>query len=124
MRLWLCSKSPSLTIHLGTFGSFSLSTALVLQLQGLLSLTGANWTVELLYMPCLVPFVLVSGVTLVVFRADMHQAGETWKEPFSSAWNKLKGMPLQGDLPGKSHDAHAACEAHSTEYYSVRRTPG
>jgi L-lactate permease len=95
----LCSKTPSLKIYLGTVGSVSLSPALVLQLQGLLSLAGANWTVELLYMPCLVPFVLVSCVALVVFRADMHQAGATWKEPFSSAWNKLKGMPSFAGRP-------------------------
>lgn len=86
-----CSKSTSFTIHLGTLGSLSISPALVLQIQGLFTQSNANWTVELLYMPCLIPFVLVSCVTLMLFGRDMKQAGVSWRAPFATAWNKLKG---------------------------------
>lgn len=87
----MCSTSPSLTLHLGTLGSFSLSPALVLQLQGIFTHSHAKWTAELLYIPCVIPFVVVSCVTLLVFRRDLREGGVTWRQPFATAWGKVRG---------------------------------
>ena len=87
-----CSTWPSFTLYLGTLGNFSLSPALVLQLRQVFTYPTADWTAELLYMPCLIPFVVVSGATLLLFRKDLKEAGVAWGEPFANAWRKVKGV--------------------------------
>jgi hypothetical protein len=87
----MCSTSPSLKLHLGTLGTFSLSPALVLQLQGIFTHGPAKWTAELLYIPCVIPFMVVSCVTLLVFRQDLREGGVTWRQPFTTAWDKVRG---------------------------------
>jgi hypothetical protein len=86
-----CSTWPSFTLYLGTLGNFSLSPALVLQLRQVFTYPTADWTAELLYMPCLIPFVVVSGATLLLFRKDLRKGGVGWREPFANAWRKVKG---------------------------------
>lgn len=86
-----CSTSPSFTLYLGTLGALSLSPALVLQLQSVFTQLGANWKAELLYVPCFIPFVVVSCVTLLVFRRELVRAGVHWTNPFRTAWQKLSG---------------------------------
>jgi hypothetical protein len=91
-----CSTYPSFTLYLGTLGNFSLSPALVLQLRQVFTYPTADWTAELLYMPCLIPFVVVSGATLLLFRRDLRDAGLGWGEPFANAWRKVKGEGGRG----------------------------
>jgi hypothetical protein len=86
-----CSTTPSFTIHLGTLGQFSLSPALVLQLKEIFTHVSANWTAELLHIPCLVPFVVVSCVTLAIFRRELKEAAVGWHQPFATAWGKISG---------------------------------
>lgn len=86
-----CSTSPSFTLYLGTLGALSLSPALVLQLQSVFTQRDANWKAELLYVPCFIPFVVVSCVTLLVFRRELVRSGVHWTNPFTTAWHKLSG---------------------------------
>jgi hypothetical protein len=87
-----CSTSPSFTWQLGTLGSFSASPALVLQLRSIFTQAHADWAAELLYMPCLIPFVAVSCVTLGLYRGELRGAGVAWWQPFATAWHKVAGV--------------------------------
>lgn len=63
----------------------------MLQLQGIFTHVPAKWTAELLYIPYVIPFVVVSCVTLLVFRRDLREGGVTWRQPFGTAWGKVRG---------------------------------
>ena len=71
LKPYLTKQEPYLEIHLGTYGTFRLSASLVFQMKNFLSYPGLNWKFELLYLPFLMPFVLVSGITLLIFRKDL-----------------------------------------------------
>ena len=68
----LISREESIfKIHLGTYGTFQLSTSLVLQLVSIFKVDNINWKYELLYIPFLIPFVLISVLTMILYRHDM-----------------------------------------------------
>lgn len=67
IRSALVSKTPAGTVSFGTLGDFSVSAALVVQLGGIFE-TASKWRHELLYVPSLIPFVLVCTVAFIVFR--------------------------------------------------------
>jgi len=68
----LIRKTPAAQVDLGSLGTFKLSPTLVFQLQSILDYPGLNWKYELLYTPFLMPFVLISIITMVIFRQDMQ----------------------------------------------------
>jgi L-lactate permease len=69
------NKEPNLiAIHFGTYGTFRLSASLVFQLQNFLGYEGISWKYELLYVPFLIPFTLVSCLAMAVFRKDMEHS--------------------------------------------------
>lgn len=57
---------PSLALSLGDVGTVSISAALVLSLQNILG-TAETWNHSLLYVPSIIPFVLISLVTFLLF---------------------------------------------------------
>jgi len=67
----LTSQEPNFSIHFGTLGTFRLSSTLVFQMRDILTYPNMNWKYELLYVPFLVPFMLISLWTMVLFRRDM-----------------------------------------------------
>jgi L-lactate permease len=71
IKEYLTKLEPYFSIHFGTYGTFRLSCYIVFQLRNILTYPNLNWKYELLYIPFIVPFVLVSGMTMVIFRKDM-----------------------------------------------------
>ncbi len=70
-RAWLNAQSPAVTIHLGSLGEFSVSVALVLKLDSIFG-TPSAWSYNTLYVPALVPFVLVVLLSLPLLRVDFR----------------------------------------------------
>ena len=73
LRSLLNRTEPGFAIYFGTYGTFRCSAALVLQLQNILTYPNLNWTYAALYIPFLVPFVLISLITMIIFRKDLQR---------------------------------------------------
>jgi lactate permease len=58
---------PALALDLGILGTFSLSAAFVFSLKGILA-TVESWQHSLLYVPSLIPFVVVSLLTFFLYQ--------------------------------------------------------
>ncbi|KAF8058833.1 L-lactate permease [Scenedesmus sp. PABB004] len=83
------ARRPAFTVRAGTLADVSVSAALVLQVGSIFT-TSASATYEALFVPCLLPFVLASAVTLLVHRADLG-AATSWRTPFREAWARMVG---------------------------------
>ncbi len=79
LRELLTATTPAWTVSLGPLGSFSISSSLVLELRGILR-TDEQWTHQLLYVPSLIPFVLISAITWRLLAAPAGTAGKVWLE--------------------------------------------
>ncbi|WIA42460.1 hypothetical protein OEZ86_008455 [Tetradesmus obliquus] len=84
------STSPSFTIDLGTLGKFSISSSLVLQLSAILTSPDASFTYQLLYVPCILPFIAAAVITLLVHRRDLDSP-KLWTAPFKEAYARMAG---------------------------------
>jgi L-lactate permease len=71
LKSLLQKRTPYFAIHFGTYGTFRLSASLVFQLRDIFTYPNLNWRYELLYVPFLIPFVLVSIITMLIFRKDL-----------------------------------------------------
>lgn len=74
IKPYLTLKQPYFQIDLNSYGIFRLSASLVLQLNNILSYPNLNWKYELLYTPFVIPFIVTSIATMIIYRKDM---GET-----------------------------------------------
>jgi lactate permease len=79
LRGLLTAAVPAWDFPLGSLGSFSISPALVLNLRGIFG-TDTDWTHQLLYVPSLIPFVLISIVSWRVLGAPAGTARTVWRE--------------------------------------------
>jgi lactate permease len=79
LRNLLTAETPAWTIPLGPLGTFSISPSLVLQMRGIFG-TEVNWTHPLLYVPSLIPFILISALTWRVLAAPSGTAAKAWRE--------------------------------------------
>jgi lactate permease len=70
LKDYLTKREPYFSIHLGTYGTFRLSGSLVFQLRDILTYPNLSWKYELLYIPFFMPFVLVSCMTMLIFRKE------------------------------------------------------
>jgi lactate permease len=70
-RAWLNAGSPELTLDLGSLGQFSGSVALVLKLDSIFG-TASFWSYNTLFVPALIPFVLVVLLSLPLLRINIH----------------------------------------------------
>jgi L-lactate permease len=86
LKDYLTRTEPNFAIFFGTYGTFRLSVSLVLQLSNILTYPGLNWKYEFLYLPFIMPFVLVSLFTMFVFRKDLQR---TPREIFGVVTNRL-----------------------------------
>jgi len=68
---FLTKQTPYLGIQFGTYGDFRISASVVLQLKNILTYPNLNWKYEVFYVPFLIPFVLVSLLTMMIYRKDM-----------------------------------------------------
>ena len=64
----LVIKEPAWSVELGSLGVFSISPSLVVSLQAIFG-TEQGWSHSLLYVPSIIPFVVVSLLTLLIFRS-------------------------------------------------------
>lgn len=73
-------RTPFFSIYFGTYGTFRLSASLVFQLIDIFTYPNLNWRYELLYVPFLIPFILVSCITIAIFRKDLtcHPSKIVW----------------------------------------------
>lgn len=67
----LISQETYFSIHFGTLGTFRLSSSLVFQVRDILTYPNLNWKYELLYVPFIIPFILISLLTMALFRDNM-----------------------------------------------------
>jgi L-lactate permease len=67
----LTSQEPYFEIVFNTYGIFRLSASLVFQLIDILTYPNLNWKYELMYIPFVIPFMVISIMTMVLYRKDM-----------------------------------------------------
>jgi len=71
IKPYLTLKEPYFQIDFNSYGIFRLSASLVLQLDNILTYPGLNWKYELLYTPFVIPFIVISLITMIVYKKDM-----------------------------------------------------
>ncbi len=64
----LTSLHPAIEINLGSLGTLSISSSLVLSLENIFY-TAVNWTHSLLYVPSIIPFVFISIITFFLYQS-------------------------------------------------------
>jgi lactate permease len=79
LRDVLTASTPAWEIPLGSLGRFSISPALVMRLQDIFG-TATQWTHQVLYVPSLIPFFLISIVSLWVLNAPTGTAKLVWNQ--------------------------------------------
>lgn len=75
----LRSDTPALSAGLGVLGEAFVSASGVVGVRGILG-TGASWKMELLYVPFIVPFVVVALGTAVRMRMPWGEVAAAWGE--------------------------------------------
>lgn len=83
LRGLLTAETPAWDFPLGSFGHFSISPALVLGLRGIFG-TDTDWTHQVLYVPSLLPFVLIAAVSWALLAAPPGVARTVWRESAES----------------------------------------
>ncbi|MCV5230792.1 L-lactate permease, partial [Escherichia coli] len=68
----LTDSTQLFTVQLGHFAEFSVSNALILKLSQILG-TDTSWAYKTLYVPALIPFLLVVLVSALVFKMSKQQ---------------------------------------------------
>ncbi len=81
----LNATEPAARFSLGGLGDLSISAALVAKLSGIFGTT-AEWAFSTLYIPAFIPFFLVSGASLLLFRAD----AATTRAVFAETYDRMK----------------------------------
>jgi lactate permease len=77
LRALLTMSTPVLELPLGSLGHFSVSPALVLRLREIFG-TDVEWTHQVLYVPSIIPFLLISVISLRVLKAPEGTARRVW----------------------------------------------
>jgi lactate permease len=85
-RTWLNAESPALTLDLGSLGKLSVSLALALKLDSIFG-TSSAWSYNTLFVPALIPFVLVVLLSLRLLGLDLHAL----KTVAADATRRLRG---------------------------------
>ncbi|HEX3470677.1 MAG TPA: L-lactate permease [Silvibacterium sp.] len=83
-RAWLNAEFPKLALDLGSLGIFSVSAALVLRLDSIFG-TSSNWSYNALFVPALIPFVVVVLLSIPLLRIDLP----TLKKVVADTTNRL-----------------------------------
>ena len=78
-RTWMNATSPNWQIELGTFGSFSVSAAMVLELSEIFG-TSTAWIYNTLFVPALIPFFLMYAVSIPVLGIRRDIALQIWTD--------------------------------------------
>jgi lactate permease len=79
LKTWLTAKTPFASWPLGSLGELRLSPSLVLQWQHLLG-TDLQWSHPLLYVPSIIPFFLVVGLSILLFQMPKSAVRTAWQQ--------------------------------------------
>jgi lactate permease len=71
VRDWLNAEYPRLTLDWGSLGTFSVSIALVFKLDSIFG-TSSAWSYNSLFVPALIPFVVVVLLSMPLLKIDFH----------------------------------------------------
>ncbi|HEX2661508.1 MAG TPA: L-lactate permease [Candidatus Acidoferrum sp.] len=86
LRAWLNAESPALTLDWGSLGNFSVSAALVFRLDAIFH-TSAAWSYHALFVPALIPFIVVAALSIPLLRIDRDAMGKV----VADTTNRLRG---------------------------------
>ena len=86
LRAWLNAESPALTLDWGSLGKFSVSAALVFRLDSIFG-TSSAWNYNALFVPALIPFVVVVLLSIALLRIDRDAMGRV----VADTTNRLHG---------------------------------
>ncbi len=89
LRAWLNADSPALPLDLGSLGILSVSVALVFRLESIFG-TSSTWSYNALFVPSLIPFVIVVLLSVPLLRIDLR----TLKNAAADATNRLSGPSI------------------------------
>ncbi len=67
------------TLHWGTLGDFGLSKALVISLSNIFG-TKVSFAYQALYIPCLIPFVLISVISFFLFKTSAKKSTQAFTD--------------------------------------------
>ncbi len=79
LRTLLTAKTPALDLSLGGWGELYLSASLVVGWRSIFG-TGQDWAHAILYVPSVLPFVLISSLAFVLYRSPGRAVREAWRE--------------------------------------------
>lgn len=88
-RTWLNAESPGLRLDWGSLGKFSVSAALVFRLDSIFG-TSSTWSYPALFVPALIPFVVVVLLSIPLQRIDRDALGKVVADTTS----RLRGPTL------------------------------
>jgi lactate permease len=86
LRAWLNAESPGLTLEWGSLGKFSVSAALVFRLDSIFG-TSSAWSYPALFVPALIPFVVVVLLSVPLLKIDRNAMGNV----VADTTNRLRG---------------------------------
>jgi lactate permease len=89
LRAWLNAEFPRLTLDWGSLGIFSASAALVLRLDSIFG-TSSAWSYNSLFVPALIPFVVVVLLSMPLLGIDFH----TLEKAVTDTTNRLRGPSI------------------------------
>jgi lactate permease len=75
VRAWLNAESPNWMLSLGTLGQLSVSAALVFKFAAIFG-TQSQWTFNALYVPAIIPFVLVVLLSMPILKINARTVWE------------------------------------------------
>lgn len=91
LRGLLTATTPAWDVPLGGLGTFSISPSLVLRLRGIFG-TDTDWTHQVLYVPSLIPFILISTVSWWILSAPTGTGRIVWRESLGRMRNPVLAL--------------------------------
>jgi lactate permease len=79
LKGWLTAAAPAAALAVPGLGELSVSPSLVVQWRNIFG-TEQGWSHAVLYVPSVVPFFLVSGLSFLLFRTPAPARREAWQE--------------------------------------------
>jgi lactate permease len=125
----LTLENPQISFSLGSLGVFSVSPSLTLSLTGIFG-TLTNWKHQLLFVPSLLPFGLISLITFWIYSSSRNQMRGVWVESLKQLHNPIKAllgalvfvnlMMMGGDASAVSiiGESLANITGHSWKYFA------
>lgn len=79
LKGWLTNDTPALGFGLSGVGDFRVSDSLVITWRDIIG-SGLDWSHAFLYVPSILPFALIAGITFLLFRSSAQEVVEVGRE--------------------------------------------